>query len=131
MREAQLAKARNEAGMNQPTTQTPPPPAPEKTAAAQKLSQGTQTVQTTTPATQPKTATQKMNETYTGPMARPQPNAQPQNPMQQMTSQIGKFAQGAVANPQQAAQTVQKKVEEVKKDPLKAATGLFNQWMGK
>lgn len=131
MREAQLAKARNEAGMNQPATQTPPPPAPEKTAAAQRLSQGTQTVQTTTPATQPKNVTDKFNQTYSGPMARPQPNAQPQNPMQQMTSQIGKFSQGAVTNPQQAAQTVQKKVEEVKKDPLKAATGLFNQWMGK
>ena len=131
MREAQLAKARNEAGMNQPTTQTPPPPAPEKTAAAQKLSQGTQTVQTTTPATQPKNVTDKFNQTYSGPMARPQPNAQPQNPMQQMTSQLGQFAQGAMANPQQAAQTVQNKVEEVKKDPLKAATGLFNQWTGK
>lgn len=131
MREAQLTKARNEAGMNQPTTQTPPPPAPEKVAAAKTVSQAAPKVQTTTPQTQNKTATQQMNEAYSGPMARPQPNAQPQNPMQQMTSQLGKFAQGAMANPQQAAQTVQKKVEEVKKDPLKAATGLFNQWTGK
>ena len=131
MREAQLTKARNEAEMTQPTTQAPPPLAPEKVAAAQRVSQGTPKMQPTIPTAQPKTATQKMNETYTGPMARPQPNAQPQNPMQQMTSQLGQFAQGAMANPQQAAQTVQKKVEEVKKDPLKAATGLFNQWTGK
>lgn len=100
--------------------QTPPPQA--KVDGAKRLSQGN--VPTTTQPTQQtsKPAITQFNQTYTGPMARPEP---PQNPMQKMTSTIGGFVDQAKANPQQAVQTVKKKVEEVKKNPLKAAAKFF------
>ncbi len=130
MRELDLEKKRQEV-YGKPQQQTPPPPSPEKVAGAKQVSQGTGVVQAAPVQQAPKTSAGQFNATYSGPMARPAENQQPQNPMQQMQSTIGGFVNQAKANPQQAVQTVQKKVEEVKKDPVKAVTGMFGQWMGK
>jgi len=100
--------------------QTPPPQA--KVDGAKRLSQGSVPTRTQPTQQTSKPAITQFNQTYTGPMARPEP---PQNPMQKMTSTIGGFVDQAKANPQQAVQTVKKKVEEVKKNPLKAAAKFF------
>ena len=130
MRELDLEKKRQEV-YGKPQQQTTPPPSPEKVAGAKQVSQGTGVVQAAPVQQAPKTSAGQFNATYSGPMARPAENQQPQNPMQQMQTTIGGFVDQAKANPQQAVQTVQKKVEEVKKDPVKAVTGMFGQWMGK
>jgi LysM repeat protein len=130
MKQLDLEKKRQEV-YGKPQQQTPPPPSPEKVAGAKQVSQGTGVVQAAPVQQAPKTSAGQFNATYSGPMARPAENQQPQNPMQQMQSTIGGFVNQAKANPQQAVQTVQKKVEEVKKDPVKAVTGMFGQWMGK
>jgi LysM repeat protein len=130
MKQLDLERKRQEV-YGKPQQQTTPPPSPEKVAGAKQVSQGTGVVQAAPVQQAPKTSAGQFNATYSGPVARPAENQQPQNPMQQIQSTVGGFVNQAKANPQQAVQTVQKKVEEVKKDPVKAVTGMVNQWMGK